>query len=414
MFSPHLCVGFLFLVVHSRLPPPPPAASLRPNLLTHNLLTPNLITHTQLTHTQLVHIQLVQTLSTHNLLTHNLLTPNLFTHNLSTHSLFTHNLFTHNLLTHNLFTHNLLTCPHTTRSHTHNLSTHSLFTHNLLTHNLSTHSLFTHTTCSHTTCPHTACSHTTYSHTSCSHCVALGDIDLRGRRGRRGTSRHGPSLCVAGVALMALGCLWWHAWFPFDAVVAAAVGVAGVELATSTFTSRGRGGTWRHPRCKWVHLSQIRLCHTQLFHTQLFHTQVYTTLSQTIFHTHTHNFVTHNSSHTNDRSSTISFVLSSFSVPLQPLFLTVGRNWLVGLSGPLILMICWYSFFLVHVVHFVQVLSPRCPSLPGWRRRGRELSGLSEMSDRCQMVSDGLRLTQILYGFIKFDLNSTWSYSNSD
>ena len=79
-------------------------------------------------------------------------------------------------------------------------------------------------------------------------------------RGRRGTWRHGRALCVAGVALMALGWLWWRAWFPVDAVVAAAVGVACValgdinfdfawqawHLATSTFTLRGRRGTWRH------------------------------------------------------------------------------------------------------------------------------------------------------------------------
>ena len=30
--------------------------------------------------------------------------------------------------------------------------------------------------------------------------------------GRRGTWRHGSSLCVAGMALMALGWLWWRAW----------------------------------------------------------------------------------------------------------------------------------------------------------------------------------------------------------
>jgi len=35
---------------------------------------------------------------------------------------------------------------------------------------------------------------------------------------------------VAGVALMALGWLWWRAWFLVDAVVAAAVGVAGAAL----------------------------------------------------------------------------------------------------------------------------------------------------------------------------------------
>ena len=34
-------------------------------------------------------------------------------------------------------------------------------------------------------------------------------------RGRRGTWRHEPPLCVAGVALMALGWLWWRAWARF-------------------------------------------------------------------------------------------------------------------------------------------------------------------------------------------------------
>ena len=52
----------------------------------------------------------------------------------------------------------------------------------VLAHNLLTHNLLTHTTCHHTTCSHTTCRHTTYSG-------------------------------VAGVALMALGWLWWRAWF---------------------------------------------------------------------------------------------------------------------------------------------------------------------------------------------------------
>ena len=34
-------------------------------------------------------------------------------------------------------------------------------------------------------------------------------------RGRRGTWSHPPSFCVAGVALMALGWLWWRAWAGF-------------------------------------------------------------------------------------------------------------------------------------------------------------------------------------------------------
>ena len=33
--------------------------------------------------------------------------------------------------------------------------------------------------------------------------------------GRRGTWSHPPSFCVAGVALMALGWLWWRAWAGF-------------------------------------------------------------------------------------------------------------------------------------------------------------------------------------------------------
>ena len=35
---------------------------------------------------------------------------------------------------------------------------------------------------------------------------------------------------MAGVALMALGWLWWRTWVPFDAVVAAAVCVASAAL----------------------------------------------------------------------------------------------------------------------------------------------------------------------------------------
>ena len=63
---------------------------------------------------------------------------------------------------------------------------------------------------------------------------------------------------MAGVALMALGWLWWRAWFPDDAVDAAALCVAGValgdidlhfawqawHLATSTCILRGRRGTY--------------------------------------------------------------------------------------------------------------------------------------------------------------------------
>jgi len=61
--------------------------------------------------------------------------------------------------------------------------------------------------------------------------------------GRRGTWRHRPSLCVAGVALMALGWLWWRAWFPF---VAAAFVWQAWQSEASTSILCGRCGTWRH------------------------------------------------------------------------------------------------------------------------------------------------------------------------
>ena len=63
---------------------------------------------------------------------------------------------------------------------------------------------------------------------------------------------------MAGVALIALGWLWWRAWVPVDAVDAAAFGVAGValgdmdlhfarqawHLVTWIGTLRGRHGTY--------------------------------------------------------------------------------------------------------------------------------------------------------------------------
>ena len=66
-------------------------------------------------------------------------------------------------------------------------------------------------------------------------------------RCRRGTWRHRRAFCVASVPLMALRWLWWRAWFPFGAVVAAAAWQAW-HLAASTFTLRCRRGTWRHRR----------------------------------------------------------------------------------------------------------------------------------------------------------------------
>ena len=268
---------------------------------------------TRLVHTQLsTHNLSKYNLSTHNLSTHNLSTHNCL-HTTCPHTICPHTPCQH-ASCHNLSTHNCLhtTCPHTTCLHTTcphtTVYTQLVHRHNLSTHTLSTcklshiHTICPHTTCSHTTCSqlthtqlvhtqfahtqfvharlahtpllhrklaptqlvHTQLSHTqldnfsytTYSHTQLDNRhfawpawhLATSSVTLRGRRG---TWRHGPPLCVAGVALMALGWLWWRAWFPVDTVDATAVCVAGLHLATSSVTLRGRRGTWRHgpPLC---------------------------------------------------------------------------------------------------------------------------------------------------------------------
>ena len=261
-FSPHLCVGFLFLVVHFRLAPPGPPAA---------------YSHTQLAPTQLVTTQLAHT-NTHNLQW----TPRLFAWqgwHLATSTL-------------------------TLRGR-----------------------------------------RGTYG-TGLALVARLGPSWRRGRRGslrgRRGTWRHRPSLCVAGVALgdmdvhfawqawhlatrtctlrgrrgtygaglAALGWLWWHTWVPVD---------------MTQWTPRLLRGTWRYRpslcvagvalmALGWLwwrawfpgvagathHLSHTTLSHT-IFHTpSLTHHLSHTTLSHTIFHTpsFTHHFVTHHLWHT--------------------------------------------------------------------------------------------------------------------
>ena len=159
-------------------------------------------THTQLFHTQIFHTQLCHIQSfTYSFLTH--------THNFLAHKSFTHNFVTYKLL-HTTFSH----------THTHNFLTHKSFTHNFVTYNSHTHTQLCHT-------------------------------------------RHPLFLCVAGVALLVLGWVWWRAWSRIVARGAAALCVAGVALGdihipfawqvwlwvTSTFPLHGRRGTWRHPRC---------------------------------------------------------------------------------------------------------------------------------------------------------------------
>ena len=66
-------------------------------------------------------------------------------------------------------------------------------------------------------------------------------------RGRRGTISHPPWFCVAGVALMALGGALGPGLVARDAAALCVAGVAW-HLVTSTFVSRGRRGTISHPR----------------------------------------------------------------------------------------------------------------------------------------------------------------------
>ena len=136
--------------------------------------------------------------------------------------------------------------------------------------------------------------------------VALGHSD-RTLHGTRSTWRYRPSLFVSGVALLALGGLWWHAWFSFGTVVAAAVCVAGAALghidrhlpwqAWHFWHWAGPGSAlgprlppWSPRPFAWQaiivthHRYNTHLCHTTLSHTSLSHT---------IFLSHTHSFATH-------------------------------------------------------------------------------------------------------------------------
>ena len=102
---------------------------------------------------------------------------------------------------------------------------------------------------------------------------------------------------MRGVALMALGWLWWRAWVSVDAVGAAAFGVAGVALgdmdlhfawqAWHLWHWAGSGGA--------LGLGLVAGDAAALCLAGVAHHLSHTTLSPTIFDTpsFTHNFVTH-------------------------------------------------------------------------------------------------------------------------
>ena len=296
------------------------------------------IFHTQICHTQLCHTPS----STYIFVTHHLSHTTLsHTHTTLSHTIFHTQTpsFTHLFenLSHTVYlfvTHHLShTCLSHTLFHTHPLSHTPSFTHPLshtpsFTHHLS---LTFHTP---------PLSHTIYIHLRFawhSWCLwrLAGSGDALGPRwspvtphhfawqawqlvtstgvlrGRRGTLRHPPSFCVAGVVLMAL----WH---------------------TQLLHTPSLSHTIFHPpSLSHTIFHTPSLSHT-IFHTQLCHTQLCYT------HTHTHIFTYKCFS---DQSSTTSFVYPSFPIPLELLFLLIGRNWLVGLSGPLILRTRpWFSW----------------------------------------------------------------------
>ena len=237
-YSPHLGVGFLFLILHPVRPPVLPSSRRQHSLLTHTTCSHTACSHTTCSHTT----------CSHRTYTHNLLTYNLLTHNL-------HTQLAHTQLAHTQLAHTELAHTHTIYSHTvagvalgdihlrftwqawHLVTStfvsrerrgtwrHSSSFHVAGVVLGDVHLRFTwqawYSTYSHTTCSHTTYSHATYSRTTCAHTTYSR---------RRGTWRDGSSLFVAGVARMALGWLWWRARFPRARVVAAAFCVAGVAL----------------------------------------------------------------------------------------------------------------------------------------------------------------------------------------
>ena len=127
----------------------------------------------------------------------------------------------------------------------------------------------------------------------------LGPVGRRGRRlhGRRGTSRHRPSLCVAserafcvaGVALIVLGWLWWRAWAPLGAVVAAAVCVAGMALRDIDLHFAWQAWHLWHLQLVHLLLQQLMHIHTAHIHACT-HTHTHAVSCTILSHTHTHHF----------------------------------------------------------------------------------------------------------------------------
>ena len=242
---PHIFVWgscFWFCIPGSSPPLRLPASSSRlrhfvnkhTSSFTHNFVTHHLthiLSHTTLSHiifhTQLCHTQLCLRCHTPSV-THHLshIISHIFFHTQLCHT----SSFTHNFVIHNFVS-----------AVTHHLS------HTQFCHTSSHTSSFTHTTLSHIIFHKQLC-HTSYVTHHLSHIISHIFFHTQ-LCGRRGTWRHPPSFCVAGVALVALGWLCWRAWTGLVAGDAAAFCLAGAHLATSTLVLRGRRGTWWQYNC---------------------------------------------------------------------------------------------------------------------------------------------------------------------
>ena len=222
------CFWFSIPSLRLRLPPRLLPTIFHMLLVTHNLSY--VAYHTpSFTHNFVTHTHLCQPPSfTHHLSHTHLCQPPSFTHHRShtiSHTPSRTRIFVNHHLSHTIFLH--------TPSFTHHLCQPSLsttifhtpsFTHHLSHTSLSTTIFHTPSFTHHLLHTHTHHLSHTISHTPSTFVS----------RGRCGTWRHPPPLCVAGVALMALGWLWWRPSAPF-----------GRRWRRGTL--RGRRGTWRHP-----------------------------------------------------------------------------------------------------------------------------------------------------------------------
>ena len=213
--SPHLCVGFLFLILYpaSSSPPPPPPP---PPPFTHTW------SHTPSSNHNFVTHHLSHTTSSHIIYHTQLCHTSSFTHNFVAHHL------SHTTLSHILF--------HTQLSHTQS------FMHTFVTQQLCHTSSFTHTFVTQQLCHISSFIHNVDQRHFAWQAWHLATSTLF-LRGRRGTWRHPPSFCVAGVLQALVTHYLSHTPLSHNNFVTHHLS----HTSLTSGTLRGRLGTWRHP-----------------------------------------------------------------------------------------------------------------------------------------------------------------------